>query len=99
MNVIYTHQDYWQCYQFTEKYKLNEKSELPPIVKKHVPIAPFKFEGEAKLEKYETRNCYPVQSNETKELIKKRLDDLIYREYLDKSDFRCCFFHTIIELH
>ncbi|XP_018917401.2 histone deacetylase 6 isoform X2 [Bemisia tabaci] len=99
LNVIYTHQDYWQCYQFTEKYKLNEKSELPPTVKKHVPIAPFKFEGEAKLEKYETRNCYPVQSNETKELIKKRLDDLIYRTQLLAPKPVCFVYDEIMLRH
>lgn len=48
-----------------------------------INIYHFYFRGsEIKPEVYETRNCYPVQSKETIELIEKQLNAIIQCKFL-----------------
>jgi len=40
------------------------------------------FRGsEVKPDKYETRNCYPIQNKETLEIVEKKLNELIQCKY------------------
>ncbi|KAK7602688.1 hypothetical protein V9T40_006662 [Parthenolecanium corni] len=59
-NVIYTHKPYWKCFQFYDTYI---PSDLPLKPDQFVPNFPFTG-SVPRPEKYETRNCYPLNSEE-----------------------------------
>ena len=85
--MIYTHRDYWNCYQFQEKFSIN--AETNKKVNQHTPT--IKFLGTCeKPEKYETRNCYPVQSQQLIDDLMRRLNLLIANTKLTFAPYRVC---------
>ncbi|XP_018376605.1 PREDICTED: histone deacetylase 6 isoform X2 [Trachymyrmex cornetzi] len=90
LNVIYSHKPYWKCYQYQETHSINSVTHSKEeIANRHVVTMTFKG-SEVKLEKYDTRNCYPVQSKETLEVVEKKLDELIQLTNLYKAPHKVC---------
>ncbi|PNF26149.1 hypothetical protein B7P43_G04459 [Cryptotermes secundus] len=94
LNVIYTHQDFWQCYQFQDKYSPRTVGNLPNKKfpgqeEHHMPVVKFLGSGD-KPERFATRNCYPVQSHEFVNAVTARLDHLIANTKLTFAPHRVC---------
>lgn len=81
MSAIYVLRPMWKCLQFQGRFdasKLGSKKEG-----KHF-VPSVTFEGfDVKPTTYATRNCYPVQSSDTIDLLDQRLDKLIKGEMND----------------
>ncbi|KAG5344016.1 HDAC6 deacetylase, partial [Acromyrmex charruanus] len=90
LNVIYSHKPYWKCYQYQDTHSINSVTHSKEeIANRHVVTMTFKG-SEVKLEKYDTRNCYPVQSKETLEVVEKKLNELIQLTNLYKAPHKVC---------
>lgn len=90
MNCIYTHKNYWKCLQVHKTYELNElKSDRPKDL--HVVQQKFIGSGMPKPERFETRNCYPVQSNDQLKMIAERLQHLKITTNLSSARNRVCY--------
>ncbi|KAG5326611.1 HDAC6 deacetylase, partial [Pseudoatta argentina] len=90
LNVIYSHKPYWKCYQYQDTHSINSVTHSKEeIANRHVVTMMFKG-SEVKLEKYDTRNCYPVQSKETLEVVEKKLNELIQLTNLYKAPHKVC---------
>ncbi|XP_018305057.1 histone deacetylase 6 isoform X2 [Mycetomoellerius zeteki] len=90
LNVIYAHKPYWKCYQYQETHSINSVTHnKEEIANRHVATVTFKG-NEVKLEKYDTRNCYPVQSKETLEVVERKLNELIQSTNLYKAPYKVC---------
>ncbi|XP_011060055.1 PREDICTED: histone deacetylase 6 isoform X4 [Acromyrmex echinatior] len=90
LNVIYSHKPYWKCYQYQDTHSINSVTHSKEeIANRHVVTMTFKG-SEVKLEKYDTRNCYPVQSKETLEVMEKKLNELIQLTNLYKAPHKVC---------
>lgn len=74
LNVIYSHRDTWKCfgdhptYSVFEGANTGEKRHLPQITFKHSSIV---------TDKYETRQCYPVQPRGVIVRYSAQIDSLI----------------------
>ncbi|XP_069687064.1 histone deacetylase 6 isoform X1 [Periplaneta americana] len=101
LNVIYAHRDFWQCYQFQEKYNVHAESDikksivismdknLPPHEQRHLPCVKF-LGSDEKPERFATRNCYPVQGQEFLCDVERRLNLLITNTKLTYAPHRVC---------
>ncbi|KYM93108.1 Histone deacetylase 6 [Atta colombica] len=90
LNVIYSHKPYWKCYQYQDTHSINSVAHSKEeIANRHVVMMTFKG-SEIKLEKYDTRNCYPIQSKETLEVMEKKLNELIQLTNLYKAPHKVC---------
>ncbi|KAJ9582108.1 hypothetical protein L9F63_003564, partial [Diploptera punctata] len=87
LNVIYTHCDYWQCYHFQDKFSVHAESNKKMV--QHIPTVKF-LSSEKKPDKYETRNCYPIQSKEFIDGVTRRLNLLIANTKLTFAPNRVC---------
>ncbi|KDR24372.1 Histone deacetylase 6 [Zootermopsis nevadensis] len=94
LNVIYAHRDFWQCYQFQDKYSahtvhdLSNKKSLGRE-EHHMPSVRF-LESDDKPEWFPTRNCYPVQSQQFVHDVTTRLNFLIANTKLTFASHRVC---------
>lgn len=89
LNVIYVHKPYWKCFQLQDAYdvdvnegggiktrkKSTEKPSIAPITKRHHPVVKF-IGNETKLDFYPTRDCYPIQEEETFKKLDQKLNHL-----------------------
>ncbi|CAK1602419.1 unnamed protein product [Parnassius mnemosyne] len=76
LNCIYAHKPYWRCFNFQPTYSIDS---IPNVCdgEKQKHTVTLKWEGdETRPEKFATRNCYPVQDDETKRKILNRLNHL-----------------------
>ncbi|KAL0119653.1 hypothetical protein PUN28_007827 [Cardiocondyla obscurior] len=90
LNAIYVHKPYWKCYQYQDTYNTNSVTHnKEEIANRHVVTTTYRG-SEVKLDKYETRNCYPVQSKETLETIEKKLNELIQLTNLHIAPQKVC---------
>ncbi|KAG5329379.1 HDAC6 deacetylase, partial [Acromyrmex heyeri] len=86
LNVIYSHKPYWKCYQYQDTHSINSVTHSKEeIANRHVVTMTFKG-SEVKLEKYDTRNCYPVQSKETLEGRNATIEELSLIHAIDHID-------------
>lgn len=90
MNCIYTHKPYWKCLQVHRMYDvkgMNDKnqSNLHKVVQK------FIGSSEPTPERFETRNCYPVQSTDRLNQIAERLSQLKITTNLKSAAKRLCY--------
>ncbi|XP_015110573.1 histone deacetylase 6 [Diachasma alloeum] len=88
LNVIYTHKPYWGCYQYQDTYSVNSGSGSDDIVK-HLPKVVYEGD-ETKPEFYQTRDCYPVQSETQLNEIHNRLVLLKQMTSLSRAPHRVC---------
>jgi histone deacetylase 6 len=93
--VIYTHRDFWQCYQFQDKYNarrivvnLSNKKSVGQE-ERHFPTVKF-LGSDDKPEQFPTRNCYPVQSQEFVQDVTIRLNLLVASTKLTFAPHRVC---------
>lgn len=75
LNCIYTHRPYWKVLQIQETYSLEELNNVNPQPDLHKVVQEFKG-GPPIPERFETRNCYPLQSDDLKRQICERLSSL-----------------------
>jgi histone deacetylase 6 len=92
MDVIYAHRKYWKNLQLQETYSIEELNNVNPQPNLHkIPFDSF-IGGDPLPERFETRNCYPVQSDETK---KRLADELMSLKFFTKLEFpidsRVCY--------
>lgn len=90
MNCIYSHRNYWKCLQVHKTYDLDE---LKTNASKDLHTVEQKFigSGEPRPERFETRNCYPVQSNDQLRRIADRLQQLKITTNLSSAPNRVCY--------
>lgn len=90
LNVIYSHRPYWRCYEYQDTYSLHSD---PPSNhednERHLPLVTFTG-NEIKPTIYETRNCYPIQSETTLNDIHNRLLILKQSTNLSKAPYQVC---------
>ncbi|CAD6242189.1 GSCOCG00009441001-RA-CDS, partial [Cotesia congregata] len=85
LNVIYAQKPYWSCYEFQDIYSIH--SEDTKECDRHLPEIVFKG-NETKLTVYETRNCYPIQSEIFLNDIRNQLLSLQLTTKLNKAPHR-----------
>lgn len=90
MNCIYSHRDYWKCLQMHKTYESKELLQGPSS-DFHVVEQKFIGSGEPRPERFETRNCYPVQSNDELTKISERLQKLKITTDLTSAPKRVCY--------
>lgn len=90
LNCIYSHRSYWKCLQVHRTYDLEE---LQNRRSNDLHVVEKKFLGgdEPRPERFETRNCYPLQSSETKKKISERLQQLKITTNLSSASHRVCY--------
>lgn len=90
LNVIYAHKPYWKCYQYQDTYSIHTTTHnKEELANRHIVTVTYKG-SEIRLDKYDTRNCYPVQSKETLEGVEKKLNELIQLTNLRKAPHKVC---------
>ncbi|XP_043284790.1 histone deacetylase 6 isoform X2 [Venturia canescens] len=88
LNVIYAHRAYWKCFQFQESFSIHSESEnREENNNRHLPVVIYKGD-ETKPDHYETRDCYPVQSETVVRHLKNRLVALKQVTHLGKAPKR-----------
>jgi histone deacetylase 6 len=76
LNCIYAHRSYWRNLCLQERYSLVEVNNINPQPNLH-NVPHDSFIGGAPLpEKFETRDCYPVQSETFKREVAEKLQKL-----------------------
>ncbi|XP_035910446.1 histone deacetylase 6 isoform X1 [Anopheles stephensi] len=99
LNCIHSHRKYWKCLQFYELYDLEDYNNTNPqddfhkVIKCYIPPEPPAQPGY-----YETRNCYPVQSDEERTKIQERLTWLRFNTDLTVPPSRVCFVYDELML-
>uniref|UniRef100_A0A182K760 Protein deacetylase HDAC6 n=1 Tax=Anopheles christyi TaxID=43041 RepID=A0A182K760_9DIPT len=99
LNCIYSHRKYWKCLQIFELYDLEDYNNTNPqdnfhkVIKCYIPPDPPAQPG-----CYETRNCYPVQSDEERTRIGERLKRLHLLTDLTFPSERVCYVYDELML-
>ncbi|XP_040173259.1 histone deacetylase 6 isoform X2 [Anopheles arabiensis] len=99
LNCIYSHRKYWKCLQLYELYDLEDYNNTNPqdnfhkVIKCYVPPEPPAQPG-----RYETRNCYPVQSADERARIQDRLARLHLATDLSFPPDRVCYVYDELML-
>ncbi|XP_008555902.1 histone deacetylase 6 isoform X1 [Microplitis demolitor] len=88
LNVIYAQKPYWSCYEYQDIYSIHSE-DIKEECERHLPAVVFKG-TETKPAVYETRNCYPVQSEIFLNDIRNQLISLQLTTNLIKSPNRVC---------
>lgn len=89
LNCIYSHRNYFKCLQVHKTYDLQElKSNIKDL---HIVEQKFIGSGEPLPERFETRNCYPVQSSHRQRKISERLRQLKFSTNLSFAQNRVCY--------
>ncbi|XP_053610806.1 histone deacetylase 6 isoform X1 [Plodia interpunctella] len=77
LNCIYVHKPYWKCYNYQQTYSVDNS--VPNVCdgKKEKHVVTLRWEGdETRPETFATRDCYPLQDDQTKKEIARRLNHL-----------------------
>lgn len=98
LDVIWAQRPFWKCLQLQGKFSRHEKEgddDQEQFGQRHLPFLEYKGKMALidKPEKYPTRNCYPVQSDETKQNLKLEIEKLIQNTDLSVKfdrEFRTC---------
>lgn len=90
LNCIYSHRNYWKCLQVHRTYDLDELKRNP-TKDMHIVQQTFIGSSEPIPERFETRNCYPVQSNDQLQKIAERLQHLKIITNLSSAPNRVCY--------
>ncbi|XP_062700271.1 histone deacetylase 6 isoform X2 [Aedes albopictus] len=92
LNCIHTHRPYWKNLQLNDTYGLEELNNVNPQPNFH-QVVQYYVQPEPQPEpiRYETRNCYPLQSADEKARIEERLSMLQIATRLTFPSNRVCF--------
>lgn len=74
LNCIYAHKQYWRCYNYQLTYSIDDT--IPNVCdrQKQKHTVAVRWEGdETRPDRFATRDCYPLQDNET---IRRNLEML-----------------------
>ncbi|CAH0405173.1 unnamed protein product [Chilo suppressalis] len=77
LNCIYAHKKYWNCYNYQLTYSMDKS--VPNVCdgQKEKHIVSVRWEGdETRPERFATRDCYPLQDDNTKREIMDKLNRL-----------------------
>ncbi|KAM3967446.1 LOW QUALITY PROTEIN: histone deacetylase 6 [Aphomia sociella] len=77
LNCIYAHKPYWRCFNYQLTYSID--TSVPNVCdgEKQKHTVSVRWEGdETRPDKFATRDCYPVQDNDTKKRIADKLNHL-----------------------
>ncbi|XP_028170950.1 histone deacetylase 6 [Ostrinia furnacalis] len=77
LNCIYAHKPYWRCYNYQPTYSIDES--VPNVCDraKQKHTVAVRWEGdETRPDRFATRDCYPLQDNETKKKNMEKLNRL-----------------------
>ncbi|XP_072939655.1 histone deacetylase 6 [Epargyreus clarus] len=94
LNCIYTHKKFWGCYNFQPTYSMD--TSIPNVcdVDKEKHIVVVKWEGDETVpERYETRDCYPIQSETVIKTIMERLNHLQIVTDLSIAQHPVCYIY------
>lgn len=91
LNCIHAHLPFWKSLQIQKVYNIEEVNNLNPQPEFHKVIRKFIGVDEPHPERFETRNCYPVQDNETTRRIAHRLQQLKITTDLKFAPNRVCY--------
>uniref|UniRef100_A0A1B6LQS3 UBP-type domain-containing protein n=1 Tax=Graphocephala atropunctata TaxID=36148 RepID=A0A1B6LQS3_9HEMI len=94
LNCIYSHRRFWQCFQWQGSYLARDRD--PESDSQHWPEVLYKYGGPARLEVYPTRDCCPVQSQDTRDEINRTLDHLVAETKLFKTKHDVCFVYDVL---
>ncbi|XP_031628963.1 histone deacetylase 6 isoform X2 [Contarinia nasturtii] len=89
MNCIYSHRKYWKCLQIHQTYDMNELTSESTNL--HVVEQKFIGSGEPVPDRFETRNCYPVQSTQRLKDISEHLQKLKLSTNLFSAPNKVCY--------
>lgn len=90
MNCIYSHRANWNCLKVHRAYNLEDVNNVNPQPDLHKVIQKF-VGGEPKPERYETRDCYPIQSDSELQKIARQLGLLRITTNLNFPQSRVCY--------
>lgn len=91
MNCIYTHRLYWKCLQGHKTYTVEESKMESNQSNLHKVVQKFIGSGEPVPDRFETRNCYPLQSADQRRKIAERLCQLKIITNLKSAPKRLCY--------
>uniref|UniRef100_A0A2M4BB43 Protein deacetylase HDAC6 n=1 Tax=Anopheles marajoara TaxID=58244 RepID=A0A2M4BB43_9DIPT len=93
LNCIASHRSFWKSLQLNELYNVEDYNNVTPQENFH-KLPEYRFEPEpprSSEARYETRNCYPVQSVEERKRIHERLVQLRLATDLSFPAERLCY--------
>ncbi|XP_049543518.1 histone deacetylase 6 isoform X1 [Anopheles darlingi] len=101
LNCIASHRNFWKSLQLNELYNVEDYNNVTPQENFH-KLPEYRFEPEPPRSgevRYETRNCYPVQSVEERKRIHERLVQLRLATDLSFPVDRLCYVYdeTMLE--
>lgn len=91
MNCIYTHRPFWKCLQMHKTYNVWKINQIENQSNLHKVIQKFIRSDEPVPERFETRNCYPLQSTDQRNKIADRLRHLKIITNLKSAPKRLCY--------
>lgn len=91
LNCIYSHKNYWKRLQMHRTHESKELESNPPPHDLHIVEQKFIGSNEPRPERFETRNCYPVQSSQQLSKIAERLLNLKLTTNLTSPPNRVCY--------
>lgn len=94
LNCIYSHKPYWNCLKVHRAYNLEDLNNVNPQPDLHKVIQKF-IDGEPRPERFETRDCYPVQSDAESKKIARQLGLLKITTNLNFPENRVCYVYDM----
>ncbi|XP_052741818.1 histone deacetylase 6 isoform X1 [Bicyclus anynana] len=94
LNCIYAHKKHWRCFNYQLTYSVDTSvlNVCDALKQKHTVTV--RWEGdETRADYYETRDCYPMQDNETKRRINEKLDHLSIMTDLTLAQHPVCYIY------
>ncbi|KAG4068297.1 hypothetical protein HA402_007817 [Bradysia odoriphaga] len=90
LNCIQLHRPYWNCLQTNGTYTLEEYNNFTPQSDLHKVVQAYNW-TEPRQERFLTRDCYPVQSDEFLKKVAERLTSLSIATNLTVPPNRVCY--------
>lgn len=98
MNCIYAHRDHWRNLCLQDVYNMEELNNVNPQPNLHkVPFDSF-IGGAPRPERFDTRDCYPIQSETFKRRVAERLTKLQLFTDLTFPANRVCYVYDDVML-
>lgn len=75
LNCIHSHRSYWKCLQTNSTYDLEDLNNINPQPDMHKVVQMYKW-TEPTPERFPTREWYPMQTDDIKQIVAERLTKL-----------------------